>query len=72
MKTTDNLALPTLHGSLETEQDVANLVSQFLQAWSAGKKPSPERYLKMLRSDASRNEFKQAVAMGKILKQVLV
>jgi hypothetical protein len=66
----------TLANSSETSTpaetgQVAHLATQFLQAWAAGENPAPEHYLERLSKDADRDAFKQSVAMGKMLRQVL-
>jgi hypothetical protein len=68
----DATTLPLLTGArANSAQNVANLAADYLRAWAAGQEPAPEEYLQKLTSEVAREDFKQSVAMGKMLKQVL-
>ena len=50
---------------------VGKLALKYLHEWTTGGQPSSDAYLAALPDEKSRNKFKEAVAMGKLLRQAL-
>jgi len=51
--------------------NAGRLAFQFLNEWANGKNPTPETYLNQLPNENSKNRFKEAVAMGMLVREAL-
>jgi hypothetical protein len=71
MKTTALFDTSRKTTTSDSSPAVANLATEYLKAWAQGANPASETFLNQLATEDERDQFKQSVAMGKILKQVL-
>lgn len=53
------------------ERWVADLVAEYLNLWATGKNLNKEEYLNQLPTDEMKDQFKQSVGMGMLLRQAL-